>query len=236
MPLLTKDSIHLTLKTLRRILFLSKQGRSPEEDVPEHSQKWDTDENVKTILGAATKAFMMMDIRTSTSLVVLIESKVWKTWEDIMVTSITLTTSIPILLVREMRIQRIPLLNCPLQTKEDGNGWRPGWVCWGLGIGENYTMDDARELFMALRQFMPKNEEWEYDYRNNRGVIRDLYLEGRLYSRGDVVESLTSGLVGEVHRCATNHLICVTEDGIMFKNFIHDVQSIWWTLERSPGN
>ena len=86
--------------------------------------------------------------------------------------------------------------------------------------------DIAKRLFAALQMYGQKNEEWEVDHRNNRGFIRDLYREGRLYSRGDVVESLTSGLIGSVHRCGTNHLICVTEDGIMFKNFIHDVHSI----------
>ena len=95
----------------------------------------------------------------------------------------------------------------------------------GLGINDNYTENDARELFQALKQFMVKNEGylWQVDHREFRDEIRDQYCEGKLYHRGDLVESLSSGLVGKVHRCGSNHLICVTEDGIMFKNFIHDV-------------
>ena len=58
-----------------------------------------------------------------------------------------------------------------------------------------------------------------------------LVLSGRLglqqsQSVGDLVESQTTGLIGEIHRCGANHLIVVTEDGIMFKSFIHDVQAI----------
>ena len=67
------------------------------------------------------------------------------------------------------------------------------------------------------------SESWEYAPRQNKELIREMYRDGELYQVGDLVESSTSGMVGRVHRCGTNHLICVTEDGVMFKNFIHDV-------------
>lgn len=84
--------------------------------------------------------------------------------------------------------------------------------------------DIAKRLFAALQMYMRKNEDWEVAPRYNQSTIREMYLEGKLYEVGDIVESLTSGLIGQVHRCGANHLICVTEDGVMFKNFIHDVQ------------
>ena len=96
----------------------------------------------------------------------------------------------------------------------------------GLGIGQNYTEEDARELFNSLRQYMVKNEDWEVDYRSNKEFIREVYSEGSLFRVGDLVESLSSGLRGHVRRCGANHLIVVTEDGVMFKNFIHDVQAV----------
>jgi nicotinic acid mononucleotide adenylyltransferase len=98
----------------------------------------------------------------------------------------------------------------------------------GLPIGKDFTMDDAKRLFDAVRMFGQKNESmaWEVDYRSHKEFIREIYREGELMEEGDIVESLTSGLVGRVHRCGTNHVICVTEDGVMFKNFVHDVQVI----------
>lgn len=97
----------------------------------------------------------------------------------------------------------------------------------GLDIGTGYTEDDARELFTMLKNLMAtKNESWEIDHRSNKEVIREIYSEGTLIKVGDVVESLTSGLCGQVHRCGANHLIVVTEDGIMFKNFVHDVRKV----------
>ncbi len=75
---------------------------------------------------------------------------------------------------------------------------------------------DPKELFDAVRLFGQKNEEVD---------VRELYATDKIYRLGEVVESLYSGLMGTVHRRGANHLICVTEDGIMFKEFIHNVYS-----------
>ena len=98
---------------------------------------------------------------------------------------------------------------------DDFDGFMEG-ILTHKGFGE----EDAKELFNAVKMFGMKNEEVTVD------ELRDLYRDGQLYRVGDVVESLTTGLIGEIHRCGANHLICVSEDGIMFKSLIHDVQSI----------
>ena len=196
---------------------------------PDHAQKWDTDEGVRTVLGAATKAHdngyknfhFIGGADRKQGMEDLLRKYNGNLYDFDNIYSHSAGE-------RDEDMEGddpIAQMSASRQRKAAMNGDLDGFA-EGLGIGENYTMDDAKELFQALRMFMQKNEEWEYDYRDNREFIRDLYLEGRLFSRGDVVESLSSGLVGEVHRCGTNHLICVTEDGIMFKNFIHDVQAI----------
>ncbi len=96
----------------------------------------------------------------------------------------------------------------------------------GLNFHSQFSEDDAKELFDLIKQFGEKNEDWEMNPRGNKQLIRELYTSGKLYRVGDLVESLGSSLSGKVHRCGANHLICVTEDGIMFKNFIHDVHHI----------
>jgi hypothetical protein len=40
---------------------------------------------------------------------------------------------------------------------------------------------------------------------------------------GDVIESLSTGLIGKIIRRGTNYLISVTESNVMFKSWIHDV-------------
>ncbi len=91
----------------------------------------------------------------------------------------------------------------------------------GLPIGKGFTMEDAERLMKAVQMFGQKNED--YNRHEYKQEISEMYREGRLYEVGDVVESLTTGLIGKIHRCGANHLIIVTEDDIMFKSFVHDV-------------
>ena len=59
----------------------------------------------------------------------------------------------------------------------------------------------------------------EYDWKG----LRENYIFGNLFKVGSKIESCTTGLRGEVIRSGANHLICVTEEGIMFKSWIKDV-------------
>ena len=77
-----------------------------------------------------------------------------------------------------------------------------------------------------VQMFGQKNEDWEIDQRGNKDYLRELYVAGQLYKEGDLIESLVTGLTGKVHRCGANHLICVTEDNIMFKTFVHEVHAL----------
>ena len=75
-----------------------------------------------------------------------------------------------------------------------------------------------------------------FDYSS----LREKYYNKEIFKRGDLVESLHTGLVGKVTRRGANHLICVTESGIMFKSWIKDVSEAYTekkkeTIERVPG-
>ena len=100
--------------------------------------------------------------------------------------------------------------------------------------GTPKTLSDAetQSLFNAVRQGMGVKKQkvkkenyslWEiapkYDMRN----LRENYVIGKIFRIGDNVQNLNTGLVGEVIRRGTNHLICVTEEGHMFKSWIKDV-------------
>ena len=93
-----------------------------------------------------------------------------------------------------------------------------------INFHDGYTEDDARAMFKILQSRLAKKEDIELSH--DKQFISDQYRQGNLYQEGDIVESLTTGLRGRIHRCGANHLICVTENGIMFKNFVHDVQAV----------
>ena len=53
--------------------------------------------------------------------------------------------------------------------------------------------------------------------------LRENYIGEKIFRVGQIVENVNSGLVGRIIRRGANHLICVTEDKMMFKSWIKDV-------------
>ena len=83
-------------------------------------------------------------------------------------------------------------------------------------------------------------ELWQIAPSFDYSSLREKYYNKEIFKRGDLVESLHTGLVGKVTRRGANHLICVTESGIMFKSWIKDVSEAYTekkkeSIERVPG-
>ena len=190
---------------------------------PDHADKWDGDDNVKTVLQAAGKAhkdgykdlhFMGGGDRKDQ-----MENLLRKYNGDLYDFNKIYSHSAGDR--DELGIEDDPIakMSASRQRKaaqnDDFDGFMDGILTHG-----SFSKDDAKELFKMVQMYGMKNEEYSSD------ELRDMYTEGSLYEVGDVVESLDNGLIGEIHRCGANHLIVVTDDGIMFKSFIHDVHSI----------
>ena len=190
---------------------------------PDHANKWDDDENVRTILGAATKAhdkgyknFHFVgggDRRQPMEDLLRRYNGDLYNFDNIYSHSAG----------ERDGEDPISQLSASKQRKFALDGDLDGFMD-GVLPGKNFNESDIKQLFDAIRMFSQVQEEWEIDHRENAEYIRELYREGELFSEGDIVEQLTTGLIGEVHRCGTNHVIALTSDGIMFKSFIHDVQ------------
>lgn len=112
-------------------------------------------------------------------------------------------------------------------------------------------LDDAetQSLFDAVRQGMGmkkavgvKKENyslWQIAPKCDLDNLREQYVSGNIFNIGEKVLNLNTGLVGEIIRRGTNHLICVTEDGHMFKSWIKDLMEYneveMNTVNRAPG-
>tara|TARA_B100000900_G_scaffold367428_1_gene343926 strand:- start:1275 stop:2552 length:1278 start_codon:yes stop_codon:yes gene_type:complete len=103
------------------------------------------------------------------------------------------------------------------------------------------VMDDkaAKMLFNTLRKSMKLQEGWKlweiapkFDWKN----LRENFVSEKIYRMGQIVENDNTGLIGEIIRRGTNYLICVTEDGIMFKSWIRDVTESRKHLEEPIKN
>ena len=87
----------------------------------------------------------------------------------------------------------------------------------------------ARELFNTVQRSMGAAaategiELWQIAPRFDVKTLRENYVNGRMFSMGSLVESLNTGLVGRIIRRGANHVIAVTNEGIMFKSWIRDL-------------
>ena len=94
------------------------------------------------------------------------------------------------------------------------------------GVPKSLSQKDAEQLFKKIRSSMNIKEGWnlweiapKFDWKG----LRENYIDERIFRVGQMVENMNNGLVGRIIRRGANHLICVTEDKIMFKSWIKDV-------------
>ena len=87
----------------------------------------------------------------------------------------------------------------------------------------------AKELYLKLRSAMKIEEGWnmweiapKFDWKN----LRDNYVSEKIFKIGQLVENINTGLVGRIIRRGANHLICVTEDDMMFKSWVKDLSEV----------
>lgn len=111
-----------------------------------------------------------------------------------------------------------------------------------LDDGETQTLFDAVRQGMGSKKSKVKKESyslWEIAPKCDMKNLRENYISGEIFKLGDTVQNLNTGLVGEVIRRGTNHLICVTEHGHMFKSWIRDLMEYdekkMEKTERLPG-
>ena len=83
-----------------------------------------------------------------------------------------------------------------------------------------------RELFNNVRKSMNIKESllWEIAPKLDPDTLREEYRSGNILNLGDIVENINTGLHGEIIRRGTNYVICVCENGIMFKSWLKDLQ------------
>ena len=92
-----------------------------------------------------------------------------------------------------------------------------------LDDGDTQALFDAVRGGMGAKKKKEVKEMWEIAPKCDPKGLRDNYVSGNIFNLGDVVESLHTGLIGEIVRRGTNHLICVTKENYMFKSWIKDV-------------
>ena len=92
-----------------------------------------------------------------------------------------------------------------------------------LDDGDTESLFNAVRTGMGIKKKKKVAEMWEIAPKLDPRGLRNNYVGNKIFKIGDIVENLNTGLIGEIVRRGTNHLICVTENNIMFKSWIRDV-------------
>ena len=103
------------------------------------------------------------------------------------------------------------------------------------GMPKSIDDKEAKMIMATIRKRMKVEEGWnlweiapKFDWEG----LRENYINKVIFKVDDIVEDLNSGLVGKIIRRGANYLICVTEDNMMFKSWIKDVNE---KVENYPG-
>ena len=116
------------------------------------------------------------------------------------------------------------------------------------------SLDDktVKQLFNTVKKQMKIKEGWSMweiapKFVIGQNLTKKIMSQEIVFNVNQLVENLNTGLVGRVIRRGTNYLICVTEDGMMFKSWIRDLtekkkgktsiknRNLWCTFKSKRG-
>ena len=83
------------------------------------------------------------------------------------------------------------------------------------------SFKDGEKLYRDVRKYMGIREERDMGDMSDFETVRDMYLTGKIWNAGDIVEA--KGITGEVVRKGTNYLSFADEDGKVHKAWLHEI-------------
>ena len=93
-----------------------------------------------------------------------------------------------------------------------------------LGLPSNFKQ--GMSLFKDVRKYIGVRESFvpRTNVMTDEDVVRDLYLENKIFCVGDTVEDNYTGVSGEVVRRGTNYITFKEEDGTLHKKWLYEVK------------
>ena len=104
---------------------------------------------------------------------------------------------------------------------ERGNLKKEGFEA-GLPAGFNQGMS----LFKDVRKYMGIRESFitHQVQQTEEDVIRDMYVEGQIFTMGEEVTDTYTGVTGKIIRRGTNYVTFATEDGTTYKKWLYELE------------
>ena len=93
-----------------------------------------------------------------------------------------------------------------------------------LGLPANFKQ--GMSLFKDVRKYMGIRESFitHQVQQTEEDVIRDMYVEGQIFSIGEEVTDTYTGATGKIIRRGTNYVTFATEDGTTYKKWLYELE------------
>jgi hypothetical protein len=102
------------------------------------------------------------------------------------------------------------------------------FTAFSQGLPKNFSNADSKALFNSVRKGMGLKEEKEFKKHIQLepvSEIRENYIDGKLYEKGDEVVILETGQVGKIKRLGANYVIIEAEEN-MYRKWLDDVEKV----------
>jgi hypothetical protein len=101
---------------------------------------------------------------------------------------------------------------------------------FATGLPVSMKIGEKQEMFNTVMKSIKVTEDtelWKIAPELDVNGLRQNYKNNGLFKVGSLVENQNTGLQGRILRRGSNHLICVTKEGIMFKSWLKDVREVY---------
>lgn len=114
-------------------------------------------------------------------------------------------------------------------SKQRDAALNENFMKFGQGLPKSVSNADARSLFNAVRVGMGLNESKNFKKfinLNNESVLREKYLQGRLFSEGSSVVIKETDEIATVTSLGTNYIIVEASNGDRLRKWLSDVEPL----------
>ena len=88
------------------------------------------------------------------------------------------------------------------------------------------TFKNGMSLFKDVRKYMGIRESFitHQVQQTEEDVIRDMYVEGKIFTIGEEVTDTYTGVTGSIIRRGTNYVTFIAENGITYKKWLYELE------------
>ncbi len=92
------------------------------------------------------------------------------------------------------------------------------------GLPKDLKSSEAKTIYKQLRRSMNIEEDlWQIAPKLDYDTLREEYYQKNIFNVGDIVESLTTGVEGEIIVRGSNYIIMMDEEGRTFRQWLDNI-------------